>query len=110
MLDVLLVESSKAMVQVYKKMIPWEMYGFTIASVCDSEQQAIEAIFEQEPAYWEAINQSADACTADFMIQSRYGYTARFDGQKRLIIAALTGEMEIEQALSQLDTEINQSL
>lgn len=41
MLDVLLVESSKAMVQVYKKMIPWEMYGFTIASVCDSEQQAI---------------------------------------------------------------------
>ena len=40
MLDVLLVESSKAMVQVYKKMIPWEMYGFTIASVCDSEQQA----------------------------------------------------------------------
>ena len=44
------------------------------------------------------------------MIQSRYGYTARFDGQKRLIIAALTGEMEIEQALSQLDTEINQSL
>ena len=44
------------------------------------------------------------------MIQSRYGYTARWDGQKRLIIAALTGEMEIEQALSQLDTEINQSL
>ncbi len=41
MLDVLLVESSKAMVQVYKKMIPWKMYGFTIASVCDSEQQAI---------------------------------------------------------------------
>lgn len=41
MLDVLLVESSKAMVQVYKKMIPWEMYGFTITSVCDSEQQAI---------------------------------------------------------------------
>ena len=41
MLDVLLVESSKAMVQVYKKMIPWEMYGLTIASVCDSEQQAI---------------------------------------------------------------------
>lgn len=41
MLDVLLVESSKAMVQVYKKMIPWEMYGFTIASVRDSEQQAI---------------------------------------------------------------------
>lgn len=41
MLDVLLVESSKAVVQVYKKMILWEMYGFTIASVCDSEQQAI---------------------------------------------------------------------
>ena len=83
---------------------------YDLEKLSDSEQQAIEAIFEQEPAYWEAINQSADACTADFMIQSRYGYTARFDGQKRLIIAALTGEMEIEQALSQLDTEINQSL
>ncbi len=41
MLDVLLVEPSKAMVQIYKNMIPWELYGFTIASVCDSEQQAI---------------------------------------------------------------------
>ena len=74
------------------------------------EKEAIEAVFAEEPQYWDPIMQSADACTADFMIQSRYGYTARFDGQKRLIIAALTGEMEIEQALSQLDTEINQSL
>ncbi len=74
------------------------------------EKTAITEVMESEPEYWNAITAEAAACTPDFMIQTRYAYSARWDGQKRLIIAALTGEMSVEDALKQLDVEINQSL
>lgn len=90
-----------------------EFYGvqpFDLDKLSDSEKQAIEAVYETTPEYWAAIQESADACTPDFMIQSRYGYTARWDAQKRLIIAALTEEMDVQEALKQIDVEVDQAM
>jgi len=42
--------------------------------------------------------------------EQRFGYGARWDAQKRLLIAALSGKMSVETALSSLDTEINQAI
>lgn len=74
------------------------------------EKAAIEAVIAGQPEIWEPVIASAEASSPDFMVQSRHGYTARWDGQKRLIVAALNGEMSIEDALTQLDVEIDQSL
>ncbi len=83
---------------------------FDLEKLTDSERTAIEEVYEETPEYWTAIIESADACTPEFMIQSRYAYTARWDAQKRLIIAALTGEMDIQEALKQIDIEVNQAM
>ncbi len=74
------------------------------------DKAAIEKVINSAPELWNPIIDQGNVCSPDFMIQTRYGYTARWDGQKRLIIAALNGEMTPQEALKQLDTEIDQAL
>lgn len=90
-----------------------KFYGvqpFDLDKLSPEQKGGIEGVFAASPEIWGPITESAAMTTPDLMIQNRYGYTARWDGQKRLIIAALTGEMTVEEALKQLDIEINQAL
>lgn len=111
-------EQSGRFVKAYtspKNAVVWmdNFYGvqpYDLDKLDAEERAAIEAVIAKSPELWEPIMESALASSPDFMVQTRYGYTARWDGQKRLIVAALSGEMSIEEALTQLDIEINQAI
>jgi multiple sugar transport system substrate-binding protein len=83
---------------------------YNIDKLTDEQKAVIDDVYQVEPVIWEALNASAAKSSAELFGQSRYGYTARWDAQKRLIISALNGEMSVEDALKQIDLEVNQSL
>ena len=83
---------------------------FDTSKLNADEAESIQAVCDMYPEIWDAINASTDKGSVEMYEQGRYGYTARWDAQKRLIIAALNGEIEVEDALSQIDSEVDQSL
>ncbi len=83
---------------------------FDLDKIDQDAKTAIDAVINKNPDIWKALLDQAAASDPKFMIQSRFGYTARWDGQKRLIVAALNNQMSIDDVLSQLDAEVNQSV
>jgi ABC-type glycerol-3-phosphate transport system substrate-binding protein len=88
-------------------------YGITpynTEKLSQDEVAIIEEVYKSNPVVWDALKEAASKSSVEFLAQSRYGYTARWDAQKRLIISALNGEVAVEEALKQIDMEVNQSL
>ncbi|TCS82209.1 ABC transporter substrate-binding protein [Muricomes intestini] len=90
-----------------------EVFGiqpYNVDKLTAEQKAAIDEMYQTEPVIWEALNASAKKASVELFSQARYGYTARWDAQKRLIISALNGEMEVEDVLKQIDLEVNQSM
>jgi ABC-type glycerol-3-phosphate transport system substrate-binding protein len=86
------------------------IHPYNIDKLTAEQKAAIDEVFKAQPVIWDALNKSAAKASVDLFGQARYGYTARWDAQKRLIISALNGEMSVQEALKQIDLEVNQSL
>jgi len=73
-------------------------------------KQKIQAVMDKDAENWNAIMAQIKLDDPNIMIEQRYGYTARWDAQKKYIISALSGEVSVEDALKSIDAQINQSL
>ena len=83
---------------------------YDLSKISDEEKVLVENFMAQDKENWDAILKQVSLNTAYLTVENRYGYTARWDAQKRYIIAALNGEMTVEEALGSIDNEVNQAI
>jgi ABC-type glycerol-3-phosphate transport system substrate-binding protein len=83
---------------------------YDLSKVSNDKKVLVENFMAQDKENWDAILKQVSLNTTYPMVEQRYGYTARWDAQKRYIIAALNGEMTVEEALGSIDNEVNQAI
>lgn len=83
---------------------------YDIDKLTDNEKAGINAVYEEDLSIWKELVRAAEKSDVEMFKLNCYGYTARWDAQKRLILAALNGEMSVKDALKQIDLEINQAM
>ncbi|MFP7492318.1 sugar ABC transporter substrate-binding protein [Terribacillus saccharophilus] len=87
---------------------------FEIEKLDESIQTDIAEVKAKTPEAWEAIDaqleQSIEAGAAQLMQQSKYGYTERWSAQQSYLVPAITGEMPVEEALQNIDIQVNQAI
>ncbi|OXS74213.1 ABC transporter substrate-binding protein [Domibacillus enclensis] len=87
---------------------------FDLENVDPAIQTKIDEITSKDPEVWEALNQqmenNIDAGASDLLIQSRNGYTERWSAQPSHLVPAITGEISIEDALENIDTQVDQAI
>ncbi|WP_158737032.1 ABC transporter substrate-binding protein [Alteribacillus sp. YIM 98480] len=81
----------------------------------DTEIKAeIDEMMSEHSEVWEALNQQLDnnvnEGAVDLFVQSRQGYTERWNAQPSHLIPAITGETPIEEALQNIDVQVNQAI
>jgi multiple sugar transport system substrate-binding protein len=95
-------------------MVVWMQNGhgipvYDLAKVDPASRKAVEALMAKDPN-WASIMTQIKLNSPSMMVQQRFAYGARWDAQKRIIPAALSGKMSVDQALSSLDSEIDQAV
>jgi ABC-type glycerol-3-phosphate transport system substrate-binding protein len=95
-------------------MVVWMQNGhgipvYDLTKVDAASRKAVEAVMAKD-ANWGPIMTQIKLNGPTMMVQQRFGYGSRWDAQKRIIPAALSGKMSVDQALSSLDAEINQAV
>jgi ABC-type glycerol-3-phosphate transport system substrate-binding protein len=74
------------------------------------ERKLIESQMDTDRENWDAILSQMKLNTPNQMVQNRYGYSARWNAQKKYLIAALNGQMAVQKALQSIDAEVNQAI
>jgi len=98
-----------------ESMLTWmkSAYGiptYDLSKISSDRLVLIENFMAQDKENWDAILEQANRATPDAMLEQRYGYTIRWDAQKRYLIQALNEEISAEEALTSIDNEVNQSI
>ncbi|MEK3723880.1 ABC transporter substrate-binding protein [Paenibacillus sp. FSL H8-0034] len=70
----------------------------------------VQEVIDKDKENWEAILEQVKRNRPDLMVEQRMAYTARWDAQKKLLIAALGGFKPVDEVLKGLDAEVNQAL
>lgn len=89
-----------------------DFYGIfphDIERVDPEVRERIEARMADD-SNWEAVFEQLRRNVPQPLLEYRYAYSARWEAQKQNIVAALSGQLELEQALRNIDDEVNQAL
>jgi ABC-type glycerol-3-phosphate transport system substrate-binding protein len=69
----------------------------------------VQEVIDKDKENWDAILEQVKRNRPDLMVEQRVAYTARWDAQKKLLIAALGGFKSVDEVLKGLDAEVNQA-
>jgi ABC-type glycerol-3-phosphate transport system substrate-binding protein len=83
---------------------------YDLSKISKDKKVLAENFMAQDKENWDAILKQLSLSTSYPMVEQRYGYSARWDAQKRYLIEALMGEVTVEKALENIDNEVNQSI
>ncbi|OUM99589.1 MAG: hypothetical protein BAA02_04585 [Paenibacillaceae bacterium ZCTH02-B3] len=77
-------------------------------------KQQIEQMMASRAATWDSIykqlNVNIEAGVVELQLQKRLGYTQRWNAVPNQFVAAVTGQISIEEALTQVDRQVDQGL
>ena len=83
---------------------------YDLDKISKDKKVLVENFMAQDKENWDAILKQLSLSAPYPTVEQRYGYTARWDAQKRYLISVLNGEITVEKALESIDNEVNQSI
>ena len=85
-------------------LVPYEL-----DKVDESVRAAVQAIIDADPARGALLEQLTRADGENIQFE-RYSQAARWEAQKQYLVAAINGDMSIDEALAEIDAAVNEAL
>lgn len=85
------------------------MFPYELDKVDAEVADAVEGILADDPRRAALLEQLENASGANMMYE-RYAQAARWEAQKQYLVAAINGDMAVEDALAAIDAAVNEAL
>jgi ABC-type glycerol-3-phosphate transport system substrate-binding protein len=85
------------------------IFPYELDKVDDATRAQVEALVDADPARAALLEQLTLASPENIMFE-RYAQAARWEAQKQYLVAAINGDMSIDDALSAIDAAVNEAL
>lgn len=85
------------------------IFPYELDKVDAEVRDAVEAILEDDPRRAALLEQLENASGTNMMYE-RYAQAARWEAQKQYLVAAINGDMPVEDALAAIDAAVNEAL
>ena len=85
------------------------MFPYEVDKVDAEVADAVESILADDPRRAALLEQLENASGANMMYE-RYAQAARWEAQKQYLVAAINGDMAVEDALAAIDAAVNEAL
>lgn len=85
------------------------LFAYELDAVSDEVRGQVEALIEADPNRGALLEQLQRASLSN-IIAERYAQAARWEAQKQYIVAAINGDMSIDDALAAIDAAVDEAL
>lgn len=85
------------------------LFPYEVDKVDESVRAQVEAIIDADPARGALLEQLTRADGANIQFE-RYAQAARWEAQKQFLVAAINGDMSVDDALAAIDAAVNEAL